>query len=122
MNAPTSFGGMTLQAVGEHAFADPLSNPGGIDLTAHVDFQSLAESAEAMGARVHGPVKQAEFLRRLGIEPRAAALKQNAKRAHIAEIDSALERLTDESAGGMGALFKVMGFSNAKVETLPGFE
>ena len=29
-----------------------------------------------MGARVHGPVEQGEFLRRLGIEQRAAALKR----------------------------------------------
>ena len=34
--------GDTVQAVGEHAYVDPLVAPGLVDLTAHVDFQSLA--------------------------------------------------------------------------------
>ena len=38
-------------------------------------FEALARAVESMGARVHGPVEQAQFLRRLGIEKRAAALK-----------------------------------------------
>ena len=67
--------GDTLQAVGGHAFANPLQSPGEVDLTAHVDFQAFALAAESMGARVHGPIEQAEFLRNLGIEKRAAALK-----------------------------------------------
>ena len=67
--------GETLQAVGRHGFADPLGTPGQVDLTAHVDFQALRLAAESMGARVHGPLDQAEFLRRMGIERRAAALK-----------------------------------------------
>ena len=36
---------------------------------------ALAQGAESIGARVHGPVPQRDFLRRLGIEQRAAALK-----------------------------------------------
>ena len=51
--------GDTLQAVGRHEFADPLLTPGEVDLTAHVDFQALAQAAESMGARVHGPVRKA---------------------------------------------------------------
>ena len=67
--------GETLQAVAGHAFADPLRAPGKVDLTAHVDFAALAQSAETIGARVHGPVSQRDFLLRLGIDERAAALK-----------------------------------------------
>ena len=37
-------GGDTLQAVRKHAFADPLSAPGEVDLTAHVDFAAIATS------------------------------------------------------------------------------
>ena len=70
-----SAAGDTLQAVGGHAFADPLQSPGEVDLTAHVDFQALALAAESMGARVSGPIEQAQFLRNLGIEKRAAALR-----------------------------------------------
>jgi NADH dehydrogenase [ubiquinone] 1 alpha subcomplex assembly factor 7 len=46
----------------------PLKNPGQADVTAHVDFQALARAAEDLGARVHGPVPQGDFLKRLGIE------------------------------------------------------
>ena len=72
--------GETLQAVGQHAYADPLTAPGNIDLTAHVDFQALARAVEAMGANGFGPIEQSEFLRRLGIETRAATLKAKAAR------------------------------------------
>ena len=48
--------------------------PGQADVTAHVDFQALARAAEDLGARVHGPVTQGEFLKRLGIETRAVTL------------------------------------------------
>ena len=70
--------GDSLQAVAGHAFSDPLRAPGQADLTAHVDFTALAQSAEIIGARIHGPVSQREFLRRLGIEQRAATLKARA--------------------------------------------
>ena len=64
--------GDTFQAIARHSFADPLKNPGQADVTAHVDFQALVRAAEDVGARVHGPVTQGDFLKRLGIETRAA--------------------------------------------------
>jgi SAM-dependent MidA family methyltransferase len=114
--------GETLQAVGRHAFADPLTTPGEVDLTAHVDFAALARSAEAAGARVHGPVAQGEFLRRLGIEARAAALRANATAAQAADIDAALARLTGAGRDAMGELFKAIAFADPKLATLPGFD
>src|SRR6202000_540948 len=66
--------GDTFQAIARHSFADPLKTPGQADVTAHVDFQALARAAEDLGARVHGPVTQGEFLKRIGIEQRAATL------------------------------------------------
>ena len=54
--------GDTLQAVGGHDYADPLKAPGLVDLTAHVDFQALAQAAEGMGARVHGPLVASRVL------------------------------------------------------------
>ena len=59
--------GETLQAVGHHGFVDPLAAPGEVDLTAHVDFAALTRAAGAAGARVHGPLSQGTFLRRLGM-------------------------------------------------------
>ncbi len=114
--------GETLQAVGKHAYVDPLNAPGTIDLTAHVDFQALAKSVEAMGAVSYGPIEQSEFLQRLGIATRAAALKAEAEPAAAAAIDSALARLTGHGRTGMGALFKVAAYTHPKLGTPPGFE
>ena len=114
--------GDTFQAVRGHQFADPLHAPGEADLTAHVDFEALAVSAETIGARVHGPLSQADFLVRLGLDKRAAALKRSAPLDTVAQIDAALERLTDPSPRGMGGLFKVIGLSTPRYASLPGLE
>lgn len=114
--------GETLQAVGRHAYIDPLTAPGSIDLTAHVDFEALARAVESMGAVSFGPLEQADFLRRLGIETRAAALKAKATPAAAADIDSALARLIGHGRTGMGTLFKVAAYAHANLGTPPGFE
>jgi NADH dehydrogenase [ubiquinone] 1 alpha subcomplex assembly factor 7 len=114
--------GDTLQAVGGHEFAEPLLAPGQLDLTAHVDFQALAQAAEGMGARVSGPLPQGEFLRRLGIVERAAALKAAAPPDYAATVDAARVRLTSEDRAGMGRLFKAIAVANPKLDILPGFE
>jgi NADH dehydrogenase [ubiquinone] 1 alpha subcomplex assembly factor 7 len=114
--------GETLQAVSRHDYADPLEAPGLADLTAHVDFHALAQGAEAMGARVQGPLTQASFLRRLGIRQRAAVLKASAPADYAGSIDAALDRLINEDRIGMGSLIKAIAFSNPKVGALPGFE
>jgi SAM-dependent MidA family methyltransferase len=114
--------GDTLQAVSRHGFVDPLANPGMADLTAHVDFQALARAAEGMGARVHGPVTQARFLRRLGIGQRASVLKAAAPADYARTIDAAVARLTDEQRFGMGQLIQVLALSSPKLQSLPGFE
>ncbi len=114
--------GETLQAVAGHTFADPLRSPGEVDLTAHVDFQALAQAAESIGGRVHGPVAQRDWLRRLGIDQRAAALKAHAPYGKSTEIDQALSRLTASGARGMGELCKVLAIADPKLDQLPGFE
>jgi len=113
--------GDTLQAVGRHAFADVLAAPGTIDITAHVDFEALAHAVTAMGAEAYGPIVQAQFLRRLGIETRAASLKAKATHEGQAAIDLALVRLIGAGRGGMGMLFKAAGFSHPKLGAPPGF-
>ena len=111
--------GDTLQAVGQHAFADPLTACGALDLTAHVDFAQLAAAFEAIGARAHGPVTQSVFLRRLGIEARANTLKANAARP--ADIDAALARLVGTGRSAMGALYKAMAVTPPTLGTVAGF-
>jgi SAM-dependent MidA family methyltransferase len=114
--------GETLQAVQDHLFADPLTSPGEADLTAHVDFEALRRSFEAMGAVVSGPIEQALFLRRLGIDTRAETLKAGAARVKAHEIDTAMARLTGFGRTGMGALFKAMAVAHRSLGTPPGFD
>jgi NADH dehydrogenase [ubiquinone] 1 alpha subcomplex assembly factor 7 len=113
--------GDTLQAIGRHAYAEALSAPGSVDLTAHVDFQALASAVEAMGANGYGPITQSQFLRRLGIVTRAASIKTKVPDA-AADIDAALKRLISEGEPGMGVLFKAAAFAHPSLGVPPGFE
>lgn len=107
--------GESLQALRDGRPADPLAAPGAADLTAHVDFQALAEAAEAAGARAHGPVEQGAFLRALGIEARAEGLARKATPTQRRALAAAVDRLTAPTQ--MGSLFKVLALTppNASV-------
>lgn len=108
----------TLQALRAHSKEHPLASPGAADLTAHVDFQSLARLAREAGLVVHGPIGQGDFLRALGIEHRAAALaKANPEREQ--RIACELHRLTHESE--MGVLFKALCLSSPQLPPPAGF-
>jgi NADH dehydrogenase [ubiquinone] 1 alpha subcomplex assembly factor 7 len=100
--------GSTLQAVRAHHKVDPFSNPGEADLTALVDFATLAPIAAAHGAKWLGTVTQGIWLKALGIEARAAALAAAAPES-AATVQAAIARLTDDAE--MGQLFKVMGLA-----------
>ncbi len=97
--------GETLQAVKGHGFANPFDAPGAHDLSAHVDFATLASMAALSGARVSGPVPQGDFLGILGIMERAAALGR-AQPDRGTEIAAAHHRLTHPEE--MGHLFRAM--------------
>jgi NADH dehydrogenase [ubiquinone] 1 alpha subcomplex assembly factor 7 len=112
--------GDTFQAIARHSYADPLKNPGQADVTAHVDFQALARAAEDVGARVHGPVTQGEFLKRLGIETRAVALMAKTTPEISADISGALKRLIDSGRGGMGSMFKVLAITEPNLMSVAG--
>ncbi len=111
--------GDTLQAVRDHNFADPLTDPGEQDLTAHVDFQALATAATGEGASVTQLATQGDWLTRLGIHQRADALtRANPDRAET--IASALARLT--APDQMGDLFKVMAIHHPDWPIPAGFQ
>ena len=95
--------GETLQAVRAHAYANPFDAPGEQDLSAHVDFTTLVAAAQSMGAVAWGPVEQAEFLTRLGIDARAAQLARAAP-GRAEQLAADRQRLVT----GMGALFKAV--------------
>ena len=113
--------GDTFQAIARHTFADPLKNPGQADVTAHVDFQALVRAADDLGARVHGPVTQGEFLKRLGIETRAVTLMAKASPEIAEDVADAMQRLVGGGRGGMGQMFKVLAVSEPNLTSLAGF-
>jgi SAM-dependent MidA family methyltransferase len=117
-----SAAGDTFQAVRSHRYVNPLASPGLADLTAHVDFEALGEAAKEAGARVHGPVEQGLWLKRMGIEVRAAVLQANAGGTKGDGIANDLLRLTGTGPSQMGALFKVIAFSAPEIAQLPGFD
>lgn len=111
--------GDTLQAVYRHVFDPPLARPGEADLTSHVDFQSLAEAALSVGAHVHRPMSQGEFLVGLGLVERAGALGAGRDALTQAAIRDAVNRLAGEGEGRMGQLFKTLAVSSAAVPISP---
>lgn len=112
----TSAVGDTLQAVRRHAYAPVLENVGEADLTAHVDFQAIAEAAAE--ARVYPLLTQGRFLRLMGIELRAERLSRS-RPAKAADIQAACRRLI--GATEMGTLFKVLCLTHPDLPIPPGF-
>ena len=94
--------GDTLQALRGHRKEGPLASPGAADLTVHVDFPAVLEAARAEGA-TGAVLTQGDFLLRLGIEHRAAALAR-ARPDQAERLGRQLERLVADHQ--MGQLFK----------------
>jgi SAM-dependent MidA family methyltransferase len=111
--------GDTFQAVKNHAYADPLADPGEADLTAHVDFAALAASARQAGATAHGPIDQGAFLLAAGLLERAGRLGAGKDAATRDAIAKAARRLAGPEA--MGTLFKVLAVTPVGL-ALPPFD
>lgn len=109
--------GDTWQALRHHAYADPLAHPGQADLTAHVDFEALAQAAAPLRAAPLTP--QGVFLDRLGMGARAHQLAQALSGARLESHQSAYRRLTHRDE--MGQLFKILGLAPTPTPDLPGF-
>ena len=105
--------GDTLQALRRHAFDDPLAHPGEADLTAHVDFEPLADN------QPHFYTTQGEFLTRLGIDARAERLARNLTGDALESHRAAHRRLTHPEE--MGSLFKVLAVTSPGAPPPPGF-
>ena len=108
--------GDTLQAVRGHGFANPFEMPGEHDLSAHVDFTTLTAAAQASGAVAWGPVEQGEWLVKLGIDTRAAALARAAPERSDAIVADRQRLVRD-----MGALFKALAITAPAWPTPAGF-
>ena len=110
--------GESLQALREGRPSDPLVQPGGADLTAHVDFAALA--AVAVGVAVHGPVRQGPFLAQLGLFQRTGVLARTQTPAKAAALVQSAQRLAEPDR--MGGLFKALALCRVGAPVPPGFE
>ena len=109
--------GDSLQALRGGQTADPLTNPGRADLTAHVDFEALAHAASV--ATVYGPLAQGLFLTRLGLFQRTGVLARTLQPAAGAAMLDSARRLAEPDQ--MGRLFKVLCISQHALPAPPGF-
>ncbi len=108
--------GDTLQAVRGHGFANPFDAPGEQDLTAHVDFTTLAAAAQSASGIVWGPVTQRDLLGALGIDGRTSALAQ-ASPARAEALLADRNRLMED----MGTLFRALGVTAPRWPAPAGF-
>jgi NADH dehydrogenase [ubiquinone] 1 alpha subcomplex assembly factor 7 len=111
--------GDTLQAVSRHRYASPLSRPGEVDLTVHVDFSRLARFAQGAGAAAFGPADQGLWLVALGLPARLTALLRQATPRQTETLVSGAQRLIAPQA--MGRLFKAFSLLPAGSPAPEGF-
>ena len=110
--------GDTFQALSGHQKVGPLDEPGAADLTVHVNFPAVLDAARAEGCATR-VTTQGEFLRRLGIEYRAAALvKSRPDREET--LRRQIHRLV--APDQMGDLFKAAVIHFPARPVPPGFE
>ena len=107
--------GDTFQGVYKHKFIDCLFRPGKIDLTSHVDFEQLANSFEAGGAKAHNLRTQGQFLIAMGLREREAILKKKAPARTRINLGKQADRLVNEKQ--MGVLFKVLAVTDKSLGT-----
>ncbi len=112
--------GDTLQALQAHVSVDPLAQPGQADLTAHVDFEALANAAKVSGCAHTRLTPQGVFLERLGITARAQSLAATLSGTQLETLIAAHRRLTHPDE--MGNLFKVLGLYPQLAAPPPGLK
>ena len=91
-----------------HAHTDPFLYPGLQDITAHVDFTSVAEAAFNAGAELAGYTTQANFLLGAGLPDLVSRYDPNDVARYLG-ITNQVQRLV--SPAEMGEFFKVIGFA-----------
>ena len=96
-------------------YTDPLRAPGEADLTAHVDFEALAQRAESIGARIHGPDSAARFAAAARHRQARSGAQGQCVARQGAEIELALARLTETGAQRHGRA--VQGARDRRPET-----
>ena len=112
-------GGTLLCHYQHHVHADPFVYPGLQDITASVDFTTLAESACMAGMQVSGYTTQAHFLLSCGLEESIQSVDHLPDQERF-EIARQARILT--MPGEMGERFKVMALAKNLELPLRGFQ
>ncbi len=115
--------GDTLQAVGGHAFVNPLESPGAGRSDRPCRFPGLCARRRKHGrarARARSPRPNSCATSASRSAPRRSRRWPRPEKA--AEIDSAIKRLLGEGRTEMGKLFKAIGIAHPSLGTLPGFD
>jgi SAM-dependent MidA family methyltransferase len=110
--------GTLMCHIQHRAHDDVFLAPGLQDITAHVDFTAVAETAFTSGLEVLGYTSQARFLLNSGLPELLNKLDQTDAKA-LAQTHGAVQKLLSEAE--MGELFKVMGLSRGLEQNLSGF-
>ncbi|WP_428422351.1 class I SAM-dependent methyltransferase [Methylibium sp.] len=108
---PQRLGGTLMCHRAHRADADPLSDVGEKDITAHVNFTGIALAGQEAGLAVLGYATQARFLMNCG-------LLADLQDADLRTIAAAQKLLTEHE---MGELFKVIGFAAGEPFDALGF-
>ncbi|MDZ4098068.1 MAG: SAM-dependent methyltransferase [Methylophilaceae bacterium] len=97
---------------------DPFYYPGLQDITAHVDFSYVAQTALANGVNLKGYCGQAQFLINCGITELLSRVSPHDMAAYVPLASQAQKLL---SPAEMGELFKLIAFTKSFDEDLIGF-
>jgi SAM-dependent MidA family methyltransferase len=101
-----------------HALDDPFYLPGLADLTAHVDFSSVARAGIAVGLDLAGYTSQANFLLNAGLTELLMQTPPTDAAAYLPQAN-AVQRLV--SPAEMGELFRAIALTKGAVTPLAGF-
>ena len=101
-----------------YAHDDPFFLPGLQDITAHVDFTAIAESAIDHGANLLGYTTQAHFLINGGITDLISGISPDNLREYL-PLSAQIQKLT--SPAEMGELFKVIALGKGMDAPLRNF-
>lgn len=101
-----------------HSHDDPFFLPGLQDITAHVDFTAIAESAIDHGASLLGYTTQAHFLLNCGITELMGEVSPESVTEYL-PLSAQIQKLT--SPAEMGELFKVIALGKGLENTLRCF-
>ena len=111
--------GDSFQGIKDNKPINPLSDPGFVDLTSHVNFKDIKLQAEKNNINFYGPNTQSLFLEEMGAIQRLRILERNAKDHQRKDLRIGLNRLMSDKE--MGNLFKVIALSSKNFPSLEGF-